>query len=206
MKRAIGPAKLAWGLKAVALKLGVRLYENTPFQKISSSRKILTVVTPDAEIKAEKILLATNAFASGHKRLRKRVVAIRDRIIATEPLSDEKLARIGWTNRQGVYDTRTQMNYMRLTKDNRIIFGGRLGYYYGDNTDPEGDKVKVTYSGWMNTNTKYTTYEDEGEYKVLVTAKDNAGNSAELEVIVISYSPASPISVCHLPNSSRGGP
>lgn len=52
---------------------------------------------------------------------------------------------LGWANRQGIYDTRTQMNYFRLTRDNRILFGGRLGYFYGNDTDPEYDKTAAPY-------------------------------------------------------------
>ncbi|SFA39797.1 hypothetical protein SAMN04487972_101355 [Paracoccus halophilus] len=59
-----------------------------------------------------------------HARIKQRVAGIRDRIIATEPPSDEELHRIGWKNRQGIYDTRTQLNYMRMTRENRITFGG----------------------------------------------------------------------------------
>ena len=77
------------------------------------------VRTHDGEVRAPKVLLATNAFAAGHKNIRHRVAAVRDRIVMTEPLSDEQMARIGWANRQGVYDTRTQLNYTRLTKESR---------------------------------------------------------------------------------------
>jgi len=48
---------------------------------------------------------------------------------------------LGWQNRQGIYDTRTQLNYMRLTADNRILFGGRLGYFFNNDTDPKADKT-----------------------------------------------------------------
>ena len=65
--------------------------------------------------------------------------------IATEPLTEEQLARLGWKNRQGVYDTRTQLNYTRLTSDNRIIFGGRVGYFFNNNTDPAQDRQIETY-------------------------------------------------------------
>lgn len=139
------PAKLAWGLKAAALKLGVELYENTPLVKITRSGTDLIASTPKAKVAAQKILLATNAFAAGHRRIKKRVVLVRDRIIATEPLTPQQLDSIGWRNRQGIYDTRTQMNYMRLTKDNRIIFGGRLGYFYGGNPDPAEDKTEKPF-------------------------------------------------------------
>jgi glycine/D-amino acid oxidase-like deaminating enzyme len=141
----VHPAMLAWGLKAAAIKLGVRLHEMTPMETIEDKGAHVIVKTHDGEVKTAKVLLCTNAFAAGHKHIKRRVVAIRDRIIATEPLSEEQQERIGWKNRQGVYDTRTQLNYTRMTKDNRITFGGRLTYYYGGDTDPSGDRLVEPY-------------------------------------------------------------
>ena len=141
----VHPGKLVRGLKRAALQLGVRLYENTPHRR---NRKIATgiiVETPRARITARKVLLATNAWAAGHAHISRRVAAIRDRIVVTEPLTPEQMAKVGWQNRQGIYDTRTQLNYMRLTADNRILFGGRLAYFYGNNTDPEQDKAAQPY-------------------------------------------------------------
>ena len=143
----VHPALLAWGLKRAALALGVRLHELTPMEKVERENGVLKVTTHDGSVKAKKILLGTNAFAAGDKRIKRRVAGIRDRIIATEPLSDEQMARVGWAERQGIYDTRTQLNYMRRTRDNRITFGGRLTYYYDgtDNTDPAGERVVEPY-------------------------------------------------------------
>lgn len=146
----VHPAKLAWGLKAVAEKLGVKIYENTPFLNSSSTDDCILVSTPKAKIVANKVLLATNAFSQVKKTISRRVASIRDRIIVTEPLSDEQMALIGWENRQGIYDTRTQLNYMRLTADNRILFGGRLAYFYGNNTDPKLDKTAQPYLRLLN--------------------------------------------------------
>lgn len=39
-------------------------------------------------------------------------------------------------------------------------------------TDREGDNVKVTVSGWMNSDEYTTTYDDAGQYTVTVTASD----------------------------------
>lgn len=139
------PAKLAWGLKRVAKQLGVRIFENTPLERMDRREGKIIVTTLGGVIVTERVLLATNAFAAGRKRIRTKVAAIRDRIIATEPLTDTQLADLGWANRQGIYDTRTQMNYMRLTKDNRVIFGGRLGYFFNNNTDPNHDKTPEPY-------------------------------------------------------------
>lgn len=52
-------------------------------------------------------------------------------------------------------------------------------------TDPEGDEVRVSYSGWMNTNTKSTGYEDAGEHTVIIVGRDTAGNEARLTVTII---------------------
>lgn len=141
----VHPGKLVRGLKRVAMELGVKVYEFTPHLENRRTSGGILVTVPHGTITANKVLLATNAWASGHKRISSRVSAIRDRIVVTEPLTPEQLESIGWKNRQGVYDTRTQLNYMRLTRDNRILFGGRLGYFFGNNTDPAHDKMPQPY-------------------------------------------------------------
>ncbi|MEH6473871.1 MAG: FAD-dependent oxidoreductase [Halopseudomonas sp.] len=141
----VHPAKLAWGLKRAAKKLGVRIFEYTPLTGSSHLKPGVKVDTPEGSINANKVLLATNAFAAGNNKIKTRVAAIRDRIVVTEPLTDEQMEAIGWSNRQGIYDTRTQLNYMRLTADNRILFGGRLGYFLNNNTDPQADKTAENF-------------------------------------------------------------
>ena len=137
----VHPGKLVRGLKRAALSAGVRLHENTPMLNTRKTAAGIEVNTPAASITARKVLLATNAWAAGHRHISRRVAAIRDRIVVTEPLSDAQMEKIGWHNRQGIYDTRTQLNYMRLTADNRILFGGRLDYFYGNDTDPALDRT-----------------------------------------------------------------
>ena len=137
----VHPGKLVRGLKQAALKIGVKLYENTPHLRNHKTTDGIIVSTPQATIKARKVLLATNAWAAGHRHISRRVAAIRDRIVVTEPLTDAQMEKVGWQHRQGIYDTRTQLNYMRLTADNRILFGGRLDYFYGNDTDPALDKT-----------------------------------------------------------------
>jgi glycine/D-amino acid oxidase-like deaminating enzyme len=137
----VHPGKLVRGLKRAALGAGVRLYENTPMLATRKTADGIGIDIPGATITARKVLLATNAWAAGHPHISRRVAAIRDRIVVTAPLSDEQMQKIGWHNRQGIYDTRTQLNYMRLTADNRILFGGRLDYFYGNDTDPTLDKT-----------------------------------------------------------------
>ncbi|MFK8076950.1 MAG: NAD(P)/FAD-dependent oxidoreductase [Granulosicoccus sp.] len=146
----VHPGKLARGLKRVAIELGVKVYENTPHLSNSFINGVISVKTPSATIDANKVLLATNAWAAGHKHIKRRVAAVRDRIVVSEPLSDEQMQMVGWQHRQGVYDTRTQLNYMRLTKDNRILFGGRLDYFFNNNTDPATDKTAAPFLRLVN--------------------------------------------------------
>lgn len=141
----VHPGKLVRGLKQAALDLGVRIFENTPHQSNYKKANTILVKTPSATIQANKILLATNAWAAGHRNISRRVAAIRDRIVVTEPLTQQQMEKVGWQHRQGIYDTRTQLNYMRLTADNRILFGGRLAYFFGNNTDPAFDKTSQPY-------------------------------------------------------------
>jgi len=50
--------------------------------------------------------------------------------------------------------------------------------------DPDGDSFTVSYSGWMHSDTKVTTYQDAGTYTVTVTATDSKGASSSLDVKV----------------------
>jgi glycine/D-amino acid oxidase-like deaminating enzyme len=141
----VHPGKLVRSLKRVALELGVRVFENTPHLSNSLNAGKIEVKTTHATISADRVLLATNAWAAGHKKIKTRVAAICDRIVMTEPLTPDQMEKVGWEHRQGIYDTRTQLNYMRLTADNRILFGGRLNYFFGNNTDPAHDKTPEPY-------------------------------------------------------------
>ncbi|MDP7323450.1 MAG: Ig-like domain-containing protein, partial [Candidatus Woesearchaeota archaeon] len=46
-------------------------------------------------------------------------------------------------------------------------------------TDPEGEEVVITYSGWMRTNTYQTDFDDAGTHKVVVTASDGVNSVSE---------------------------
>jgi len=98
----VHPAKLAWGLKKVAKELGVRIYENSPLVSSTHLKPGVLVITPQGTVKANKVLLATNAFAAGSKKITRRVSAIRDRIVVTEPLTAQQLNKLDWQNRQGI--------------------------------------------------------------------------------------------------------
>ena len=130
----VHPAKLAAELARVAEELGVEIFERSPVRRIDTpgSTGAVTLVTDGGRVLAQHAVLATNVFPSLLKRNRLMTVPVYDYALMTEPLSGEQLASIGWSNRQGIGDLANQFHYYRLSRDNRILFGGYDAvYHYG---------------------------------------------------------------------------
>ncbi|MAG38940.1 hypothetical protein CMO90_02520 [Candidatus Woesearchaeota archaeon] len=51
--------------------------------------------------------------------------------------------------------------------------------------DPEEDELTIKYSGWMNSTEYQTSYNDAGEYEVLITASDNERTSSKTLNIIV---------------------
>ena len=142
----VHPAKLAWGLKAACLRLGVRIYENTPVTALKEKEKSVRATTWAGSVKARKVALATNGFPSLLKRNRLLTVPIYDYVLMTEPLTDAQVEAIGWTKRFGISDTSRQFHYYRMTSDNRILWGGYDAVYHkGGEIRPEHDQNQETF-------------------------------------------------------------
>ena len=81
---------------------------------------------------AQHAVLATNVFPTLLKRNRLMTVPVYDYVLMTEPLSAEQLGVDRLANRQGIGDLANQFHYYRLSRDNRILFGGYDAiYHYG---------------------------------------------------------------------------
>ncbi len=126
----VDPARLAWGLKAAALSLGVRIYEDTKATAIERDGVGVLVTTPLGRVRSGRVALGTNAFPPLLRRLRHYIVPVYDYVLVTEPLTPEQMDSIGWVNRQGLSDIPNQFHYYRLTADNRILWGGYDAVYY----------------------------------------------------------------------------
>ncbi|MER5552694.1 FAD-binding oxidoreductase [Streptomyces sp. NPDC002793] len=140
------PAKLAWGLKAACLGLGVRVHEHTPGLEIARSGTGVAVRTPYGRVFARDVALGTNVFPSLVRRVRPYTVPVYDYALMTEPLSADQLASVGWHGRQGLGDSANQFHYFRLSADNRILWGGYDAVYpYGGRLDPSLDQRPETF-------------------------------------------------------------
>lgn len=134
----IDPAKLLWALRATVERLGVVVHENSRVTSIEASESSLMVRTGSGAVTANRVLVATNAWAEPEKQIRNYVIPIYDHVLMTEPLSSEQMATIGWGARRGLSDFANQFHYYRLTEDDRILWGGYdANYYKGNGIGPE---------------------------------------------------------------------
>ncbi len=133
----VDPARLAWALRRVVLELGASLYERSRVTSITQDRNTLVVTTEGGTVTADRVVVATNAWAEPLRQMRRYIVPVYDHVLMTEPLSTAQMAAIGWSERQGVSDSANQFHYYRLTADNRILWGGYdANYYYGNGMGP----------------------------------------------------------------------
>ncbi len=146
----LDPVRLAWGLRQACLDAGVRIYEHAPVRSVTdagSSSAALTLTTPDGQVSAGQVALATGAFSPLLRRLRYYLIPVYDYVLVTEPLTAGQLASLGWRGRQGVGDSANQFHYYRLTRDNRILWGGYDAiYYYGSKITAAQDQRPATFA------------------------------------------------------------
>lgn len=144
----VHPAKLAQELARVATDLGVEIFEGTRATGISGEGRHgpITVTTTTGTVRARRVALATNVFPSLLARYRMHTVPVYDHVLMTEPLSADQLASIGWEGRQGIGDMANQFHYYRLSRDNRILWGGYDAiYHYGRKVRPSYEHRPETY-------------------------------------------------------------
>jgi glycine/D-amino acid oxidase-like deaminating enzyme len=138
----VQPAKLARGLRRVALELGITIHERTRVVDWADGRpKVAGRATGEGgrgvrlgtrsaagagEISADQVVVATNAWAAGWSPVARRILNWSSYVVVTEPIPD-RLADIGWTGGEGIADARFTLHYGRPTADGRIALGGGGG-------------------------------------------------------------------------------
>lgn len=131
----LNPAKQVRELKRIAQQFGAQVYEQTQVTEIRRGPKF-SLTTPGGTVCAEKVVFATNAYSHLIPELRSKQVPAFTHMVVTEPLKENRLAVIGWKNRQGIEDARNLVHYFRLTADNRLAMGGSdISISYGRNME-----------------------------------------------------------------------
>ena len=144
----VDPARVAWGLRDAALRLGVRIYEGTRVGDLGATSQGIEARTGAGSVRADKAVLATNAFRSPVARMRRATIPIWDYVLMSEPLSVSQLGSLGWQRRQGIGDSGNRFHYYRLTIDNRILWGGYDAIYpFGSRIRPEDRQRRASFVG-----------------------------------------------------------
>lgn len=154
------PAKLHAALLELAIAAGVTIHGETPVLGVRSDGNAFEVKTARGRVRTGHVITGTNGYTDAvDPWLRRRLVPVRSRIIATAPLSENLMRQL---MPKGVMcsETRKLHYYYRPSPDGkRILFGGRDGSIAGDPhwpTDnlrraladifPELDNAEITHS------------------------------------------------------------
>ena len=121
------PLNYVLGLSQAARQAGVRIFERSPVTQISKSDPV-KVSTHHATVTANYVVLACNGYLEKLNRaMAARIMPINNFIIATQPLGNEKAAKI-IRDDVAVADTKFVVDYYRLSADKRLLFGGGENY------------------------------------------------------------------------------
>ncbi len=118
----VHPARLVRSLRRTAIERGIRLYEGTPARSTGPGR----LGTPRGRVRADQIVLATNAAMTDWRPVRGRLTVFGSYVVLTEPVP-ELLAEIGWTGGEAIVDGRMFLHYFRTTNDGRVLMGSGSG-------------------------------------------------------------------------------
>lgn len=112
----------AWSAARSAMRLGVRVSENTPMLQIEHGAPA-AVRTPKGTVRADTVVVAINAWmASTFREFARTIAIVSSDMVITEP-SPPQLAATGLDGGISVMDSRTFVHYYRSTTDGRLMLG-----------------------------------------------------------------------------------
>lgn len=130
----VHPAKLAAGLRKLALARGINIHEGSPVLSIVPGERPL-LRTPAGSLTASRVVLAANAWLSAIRELHAYLHVVSSQIVATAPVPD-RLAKLGWTSGAAFCDSQHHVLYYQRTPDGVVVFGRGTGNIaYGDRLD-----------------------------------------------------------------------
>lgn len=118
----IQPMSYARGLARGAASVGVRIYADSPVNRLEKRSDGWVVGTEKGLVAAEHVIVATNGYTGEiTPRLRRSVIAVHSLLVATEPVDGMHVLPDG----HAASDSRRVLWYYRKTAANRLAFGGR---------------------------------------------------------------------------------
>ena len=110
------------GSAQAAHSLGVKIFESSPVVEVNYGKQV-QVRTAMGSVKAAKLLWACDSFLNNMEpEIYNKTLVTYSYQVSTEPLSDELIERIS-PLRGAFSDIRPVINYYRVTRENRLLFG-----------------------------------------------------------------------------------
>ncbi|MCI5764848.1 FAD-binding oxidoreductase [Actinobacillus porcinus] len=121
------PLNYCLGLAKACLDLGVQIFEHSPVVDMKTQGDKVMLKTKKAQVTAQNVVIATNAYIAGlprsiHRGTARKILPVESFIIATEPL-EQAVADSVINNGMSVCDNNLLLDYYRLSADNRLLFG-----------------------------------------------------------------------------------
>lgn len=129
----IHPLNYARGIARHLTDRGVKIFINSPAQRVTREGDRVIVQTPQGRVSARQVIYATNGYSDQTRvtdSLHRRLIPFRSAIIATEPLPAHLLATL-MPGGQVCGDTKRMLRWFRVVGD-RLIFGGRGAFGKND--------------------------------------------------------------------------
>jgi gamma-glutamylputrescine oxidase len=121
------PLKYTLGLARAASALGASIFEDTRALDLQVGR-LKVVRTAQGNVHCHHVLLAGNVYLGAlAPSLAARIMPVGTFIAASAPLGAERAGAL-IPSRAAVCDTQWVLDYFRLSRDDRMIFGGRVSY------------------------------------------------------------------------------
>jgi gamma-glutamylputrescine oxidase len=190
------PLNYVIGLGRALIEAGGRIHEHAPVMSIEpGSRSLLR--TAEGVLSADAVVVACNAYLGKLlPAIAPRIMPVASYVIATAPLA-EALATSLIRDGEAVADANFVVDYFRLTRDRRMLFGGRCSYSGLDPSDlaanmrprlqkvfPQLSQVAIDYAWGGHIAITYNRLPDAGRIgKSLYYAQGYSGQGVVLSGI-----------------------
>ena len=184
------PLKYLFGLARAAAKAGVHIYTKSPISSIQTANNINRLTTAQGiKITAGKLIICGNAYLGSvsPKKLRGRIAPVTSSVMATEPLGDFEIEDT-IPSKVAIADGNTALNYFRIDKQNRLIFGGRASYLNTDPLNVEADLKKRMKAVFPNLMRKKIQQAWSGRIGITVNRLPDFGRISDTAIYAQGYS------------------
>ena len=151
----IHPLNFALGLAKAAEAYGAKLFDHSAVLEYTDGQQP-EVITAKGRVRCRYLLFACNGYL-GHLNgpAARKIMPINNFIIATEPLPERVADRIN-PDRIAVADSKFVVNYYRLSKDRRMLWGGGENY---------SQRFPKDIAGFVKKH-MLATYPELGDYRI----------------------------------------